>query len=99
MVLGSILVIALWLATDPDNGFINQLKYGASTVATMVVLLKSILYVSMLYLSRKAILDYIDLESVFKKAMETSDGAGKVFIGVGIIFLAISVVIYASVRY
>ncbi len=99
MVLGSIVVIALWLLTDPDNGLISQLKYGASTVATLVILLKSILYISMLYLARKAILDYLDLEAVFKKAMETPDGAGNVFVGVGVIFLAIAVVIYASVRF
>jgi hypothetical protein len=99
MTIGSFLVILLWLFTDPDNNIISHLPFGASTVATIAILLKSILYVTVLHLSRKALMDYLDLKTVFEKAMQTSEGAGQVFIGVGLVFLAIAVTIYAAVRF
>ena len=99
MFIGSLIVIMLWLFTDPDNNIIRNLPFGASTIATIVLLLKTILYVTMLHFSRHALTDYIDLELVFNKAMETADGAGKVFIGISILSLALSILIYASVHF
>jgi hypothetical protein len=99
MAIGSILVIALWLLTDPDNDIVSHLPFGASTIATLLILLKSVLYVTVLHLSRKALMDYLDLKTVMDKAMQTSEGAGQVFIGVGLVFIAIALTIYAAVRF
>lgn len=99
MTIGSFFVILIWMLTDPDNNLVSKLPFGASTIATLIVLLKSVLYVTMLHLSRKALMDYLDLETVFKKAMQTSEGAGRVFMGVAIMCAAIGIVIYAAVRY
>lgn len=94
--IGSILVILIWTLSDPDSGLIQHLEFGAGTVATLVILLKSILYVGMLHFSRKALLDYLDLGDAIKKALETADGAGKVVIGVGLIMISISIVILTA---
>ncbi|MCK9516974.1 MAG: hypothetical protein M0Q87_13195 [Ottowia sp.] len=96
MGVGSLLVILIWLLTDPDMGIISNMGFGASTVATLVILLKSVLYVAVLHLSRKALSDYLDMETVFKKAMETSEGAGRATMAVSIMMLAIAVVMFAA---
>lgn len=96
MGVGSALVLFIWLLTDPDVGIITHMGFGASTVATLVILLKSVLYVAVLHLSRKALMDYLDLEDVFKKAKETSEGAGRAAMGVGLITIAIAIVMFAA---
>ena len=96
MTIGSFLVILLWLFTDPDDNIISHLPFGASTIATIIILLKSVLYVTLLHLARKALMDYLDLKTVMDKAMQTSEGAGRVFMGVAIAMVAIAVTIYAA---
>jgi hypothetical protein len=98
MIAGSFLVLAIWLLTDPDLGILNQMSFGASTLATIVLTLKVVLYVAILHISRKALFDYIDMERVFQKAITTANGSGYVAIAVSIICLAISILIYAAVH-
>ncbi len=99
MTLGSLLVIILWLLTDPDDNIISHLPFGASTIATLVILLKSILYISVWHLTRKAVLDYLDLKTVMQKAMQSPEGAGRVAMSVAIIYVAIAIVIYAATHF
>lgn len=96
MTIGSILVILLALLTDPDLHLIDSMKFGAATVVTLLVLSKTVLYVAALHLSRKALLDYLDLKSLFAKAMQTSEGAGRACMAVAIIFVAIAITIIAA---
>jgi hypothetical protein len=96
LIIGTILTVLIWLLTDPDSGIIQSLHYGSSLVATLVILFKSILYVGVLHISRKALCDYLDLELVCKKAMQTEHGAGLVAIAVSIIMLSIAIVMYAA---
>jgi hypothetical protein len=98
MGVGSLVVLAIWMLTDPDLGIINNLPFGASTLATLVITIKAVIYVALLHLSRKALFDYIDMEYVFKKAMNTSGGAGYVAVAMGIVCLAVSILIYAAVQ-
>lgn len=98
MGLGSFLTLLLWLLSDPDTGFIENLPFGASTVATIVILLKSVFYVALLHLSRRALLDYIDLNTYFQKALQTSEGAGRALMAVAIIMVSISIVMFAAVN-
>lgn len=86
------------LLADPDNAIISQLSFGARTVTSLIVMLNIVLYVGALHLSRKALMDYLDLEDVFKKAMQTSEGAGRVWHGVGLMMVAIAIVIYTAVH-
>lgn len=96
MLFGSIFAIMLSALSDPDNGFIQGLPFAASTVATIVILLKSILYVGLLHASRKALTDYFDMEVFANKALESSEGAGKAMIAVALIMIAIAIVIFAA---
>lgn len=86
------------IATDPSTNWITQLPFGANSVATLVVLLMSVLYVGLLHLSRKALFDYLDFELIAKKCMETSQGAGMLAVSLAIFTLAVAVVINAAVR-
>lgn len=96
MLFGTLFAILISTLSDPDSGFIQSLPFAASTVATIVILLKSILYVGLLHCSRKALLDYLDLEVFANKALETSEGAGKAMIAVALIMISIAIVIYAA---
>ena len=93
----SVLVLLLLFVTDPDSKLLTALPIAAGFVATIVLLVSAILYVTMLHLSRRAMFDYVDLSVFFSKAMETSTGAGLALIGVGLSSVAISLVILASV--
>lgn len=96
MGLGSLFVVLTWIITDPDAGIISQLPIGASTVATLIILLKSVLYVGMLHISRRALFDYLNLSEYFDMAKRTSQGAGLAMIAISVVMLAISVVMYAA---
>lgn len=96
MLFGCIGVVGILLLSDPDSGFIQNLPVGAGTVSMLIILVTSILYVAMLHISRKGLIDYVDMKSFFKKALETSEGAGSALIAVGLIMIAISIVIFAA---
>lgn len=96
--LGSILAIMLLLISDPQTDLIQNMPFGASTIANLVLMFRVILFAALLHVTRKGLFDYIDLEAVFNQAIRTSEGAGKVFIGMAIFCLAIAILIYAAVR-
>lgn len=96
--IGSLLTILVLLMSDPDGGFVQNLPFGAGTLATLIILVSSILYVGLLHISRKALLDYLDLEEYFKKAIQTPEGAGLALIGVSLMMVSISLVILAAVK-
>lgn len=98
MGVGSLLVLAIWMLTDPDLGILKNLPFGGSTLATFVITLKVVVYVAILHLSRKALFDYINMERVFKKAITTASGAGSIAIAMSVVCLAISVLVYAAVN-
>lgn len=96
MILGSVLVTLLWVITDPSIGIITALPFGGSTIATLLILLKVVLYVGMLHISRLALFDYINLSDVFGKAVSTPQGAGLVAIAISIAMLSISITMFAA---
>jgi len=98
MGIGSLLVIILLLLSDPDGGLVQNMPFGAGTLSLLITLVVSILYVGLLHLSRKSLMDYIDLEHYFKKALLTPEGSGLAIIGVGLIMVSISLVILAATK-
>lgn len=98
MILGCIFVTLLLLVSDPDAAIIQNMPVGASTVATFILLFKTVLYAAILHVTRKGLFDYIDLQEVFKNAMRSSEGAGRVFQGMGLFSVAIAILIFAAVR-
>lgn len=94
--IGSLLVFMLVFMSDPSVGIVEQLPFGSSTLGLLMNILISLFYIGVLHFSRKALLDYIDLEIIFRKAYESSQGAGLALIGVGLIMISISLVVIAA---
>lgn len=93
---GSVLVLAVVFMSDPSVGLISQLPFGSSTLGLIINIIISLFYIGLLHYSRKALIDYIDMEVFFKKALESSQGAGMALIGVGLIMVSIALVIVAA---
>jgi hypothetical protein len=96
MGVGSILVILLLLLSDPDAKIIHNLPIGGGTLATLVILLKTVLYAAVFHLTRKGLMDYLDLEEFFNLAKASPTGAGLAVVGAGLFGIAIAIVIYAA---
>lgn len=97
MGIGGILTVLLYFLTDPSVGFITQLPMGAGVVAEFVILLKVVLYVAVLHLSRRALFDYIDLSTYFRKAKESPEGASGALNAIAISMIAIAILVAAAV--
>ena len=93
---GSVLVFAVVFMSDPSVGLISQLPFGSSTLGLIINIIISLFYIGLLHYSRKALIDYIDLEVFFKKSLESSQGAGMALIGVGLIMTSIALVVIAA---
>jgi len=91
------LTMVLMVLTNPDNHLIQQLPFGAGLLATLVILMKSVLYIAVLHLSRKGLLDFIPLQKVLDKAMESPEGAARIFQGVMLAMIPIAFLIYVAV--
>ena len=91
------LALLLLFVTDPDSKLVTALPIAAGFVATIVLLVSAVLYVTLLHLSRRGMFDYVDLSVFFTKAFETPTGAGLALIGIGLSNVAIALVIMASV--
>lgn len=74
---GSALVLSALLFSDPDKGM--------ATGFLVLGLATPVLAVAFSHAARRGLFDYIDLQRVVDKAMESPQGAGKVFIGVCIV--------------
>jgi len=95
MFLFSLLVILASLATE---GNVAKLPFGAGVFADLLYTLRVIIYTGIMHTARRGLLDYIDLEDVFHKAMQSAEGAGKVFIGVGLFMVSIAICVFAAVK-
>ncbi len=96
--IGSLLTVFLLLISDPDSGFVQALPFGAGTLSTLIILVTSLLFIGLLHLARKGLLDYVQFDRFFQKAIQTPEGAGLAIIGIGLIMISISIVISAAVR-
>ena len=94
--IGSILTLAVLVLSDPDNGLVENLPFGAGTLSILIVLVSSILYIGLLHMARKALMDYLDMLTYFKKALGTPEGAGLALIAVGLIMISVALVILAA---
>lgn len=74
---GSAVVIAYLYASDPNDG--ELLLPFLAKLATPVIA------VWFAHLARKALFDYIDVYSLYKKAKETATGAGLTFLGICVV--------------
>lgn len=83
---------------DPDSGFIQDIPIGAGFIATMLVTLRVVLYVTLVHISRKAWFDYVDLAVFFNKTKENAIASAIViFAMVGAMWL-VGFLIWLAVR-
>lgn len=92
---GSILAFILLLLIDPDAGLIRDLVIGARPITEIATALRVIWYVALLHFGRKALLDYIDFETVAKEATGSPVGAGLLTVGIGLVYIAIAILIHS----
>lgn len=90
------IVLLIWVIGDPELGLVQALPFGASTVITLMILIKSFLYISLLHYARKFLLDYVDLKEYYKAALRTSTGSGSAIIGTGLISISLAIAMYAA---
>lgn len=93
----ALIILASFLG-DPDSKLIQDIPMGAGFIATVLVTLRAVVYVAILHVSRKGLLDYIDLETFFKKALETPLSSSIALVAVSIIMSVIGFLIYVAVR-
>jgi len=97
MLVGSLLTLGALFIVSPDQGFLSELSYGASFIATLVLMLRSVLYVAILHYSRKALFDYIDLEELYLKAKEDPKASAIAMLAVTVALIPIALLIVAAV--
>ena len=95
--IGSALVITIMLLSDPSNVAKYNLNIGAGTLVYLITLSGAVVFVGLLHICRKALIDYVDLELLFKKAIEQGQ-SGNALIAVSIMMLSIAVCINAATR-
>lgn len=93
----SILIIIASFLADPDHGLIQELPFGAGTLAMFLLGVRAIIYITLLHISRRALFDYLDLEVYFNEAKQGNVAAGLAIIGVSIATVAISILIAVAV--
>lgn len=96
MLFGSILTLAFWFLISPENAFITELPFGATVIVLVAALLKAVLFVTFLHISRKALFDYINMGEIYRKCLEDPQGAGLFAIAVSLAMVAIAICVIAS---
>lgn len=95
--LGVVIMMALWLVTDPDVGIMAGLPFGAKIIDIFTVASKGIIYILLLHYARKFVFDYVSMQRVFRKSIESAEGAGMAAIACAIFTLAFAIAILAAV--
>lgn len=98
LIIGLIVATVVLFGTDPDAGLI-QLTFGAGVVAKLSSLPATIFGVAALWISRRALFDYLNLKELAEKAKESPTGAGLVTLSVALTCIALSVVIVGLAGY
>lgn len=98
-VYGTIIVLAVWILSDPDHGKLGQFKFSASTVNMILYALRSVIFSSILLITGKAMLDYNEakFDVLGKKAIQEPLGAAVFAIAVSLKYIAFAIVIAAGV--
>jgi len=98
LILSIVSFLLLWISTDPNSGFISNLKYGAGLLTVITSISGSLLGLCILHFARKALFDYLsaDFNKLLEKANDTAVGAGLGAIALAIMTLAVACVIIAG---
>lgn len=81
MIGGTLIVLVYLFYSDPNHGNL--------TVPFLAKLATPVIAVWFAHLARKALFDYLDMGTVYRKARETATGAGLVFLGLCIVIFGL----------
>lgn len=95
----SVITLALLFLTSPDVHILDGLEYGGGFVATLVLLMRAVVYVAILHFSRKALFDYIDLEYIYDRCKENPIALGLFAVMIGLAMISIAALIVAAAHY
>lgn len=92
---GTLVVFILMFISDPDTHILENIPFGAEQLVLLTIIAKSLLYATLLHVTRKAFLDYpeADYRSLLSKAIESPTGAGAAAIALSIMTFAFALVI------
>ena len=88
------MAVALLVVTDPDFGVVQHLSIGSGTIISLVFLMKGIMGITMLNISRKFVIDYsiANMEALGEAASATPIGAAIYAVAISIMTLAFAIV-------
>lgn len=98
LVIGIIVASMVLFATDPGAGLI-QLTFGADIVSKMSAIPATIYGVAALWISRKALFDYLNLKQLATRANESSIGAAILHLSVAVTTVALALTIIGLIGY
>ena len=87
MLIGVSVVLISLFVSDPDSGILQNLPWGGSTIAGILMFSKGIFAVAFAHYARKAYFDYPegDFQTVAAKALEGTTGAGLLAVAFAIV--------------
>jgi uncharacterized membrane protein len=86
----------LWILLDPNQGFVQDLPIGSSLAVVLLYASKVTFLWTAVHYMRKSMFDYIDFNSLVRKATETPVGAGLACVSIGLVLIAASLVALAA---
>ena len=98
MIYFGVIVLLLMLLSDPDNGFIQKLPFGASLVATLVLMARAVLYAALFHVTRRGLFDYINFREFLVRALNGNVGAGVGALAIAVAMIPVAMLIVAAVR-
>ena len=89
-IIAMLMVVTLWIVTDPALGLMGKLPVGAGLLATIVILSKGVIGPSFLHFVRKWMFDYdvADFEKLGLKAIESPVGAALFALAISVMCLS-----------
>ncbi len=93
-------VVFLLFLVDPDSGFIQNLPFGASAIATLVTAIRPIIVITLIHYTRKWIFDYVDIGDIYDSVMGSDNAVAKALfaIAMAIFTLGFAIVFAVSLR-
>ena len=98
MIYFGIVVLLLMVFSDPDNGFIQQLPFGASTVATLVLMGRVVLYAALFHVTRRGLFDYVNFRVLLEESLKGNVAAAIGALAICVAMIPIAMLIVAAVR-
>ena len=74
------------------------MRYGTELITVISSLVVAHFFIALLHFARKALFDYLNLEELFVKAKQSSEGAGLALVGMGLFSVSIALVIMAATK-